>query len=89
LENNKSFCINCKYNFTYEPSTKEKYCFENINSETIYSNKETDKINITYESKTNEKDSDTIKTEFKIDISTEAFNTEDQKRKSDRYKYIR
>ena len=33
LDQNKSFCITCKYNFTFESSTKEKYCNDNIYTE--------------------------------------------------------
>ena len=40
LENNKSFCIICKYNFNYDFITSRKECLENINE----NEEETDKI---------------------------------------------
>ena len=83
LDNNKSFCINCKYNFTVEPSTKEKICIENIDSKTFYFNNGTYETNLTDEYKTDKKDSDTMKTEYKIDMSIEKFNTEERKGETD------
>ena len=82
LYRNKSFCIT--YNFIDESSPKEKYYTENKFSETVYSSDvETDKTNATYEYETDRKYSNTLKTEAKMDIGTEIYNTEEQKGKSD------
>jgi len=83
LNKSKSYCITCKYSFTLESSTKEKYCKENINSEIVHFTEENEKTNIIYESKADKKDSDAIKTEIKNDISIEIFNTEEMKEKND------
>ena len=89
LNSDKSFCITNKCNFTGESSTKEeKNSSEIIDNETVYFTEETEKTNLTYEYRTDEKDSDTtnstdiIKTEVKINNDTEAFSTEEQEVKS-------
>ena len=70
LDKNKSFCIICKYNFTFVPLTKEKHCNGNINYETTYLNIETEKTNITDKYETNEAESDTEEQKVKSDIET-------------------
>ena len=90
LDRNKSSCITYKNNFTVETSTKEeKNSNEYINNDTVYFTEETENTNLTYEYRTDEKDSDitnttdVIKTEDKKDIGTEAFKTQEQKVKND------
>jgi len=70
LDNNISFCIICKNNFTFVPLTKEKHCNGNINYETTYLNIETEKTNITYKYETNETESDIEEQKVKSDIDT-------------------